>query len=321
MSKSLGELLQEKLREKNGRPMSKTVRETMEAFVEYADRNGPKNVPVQPNITASGAGLTEEMRQKRLRDMATTGGTGKWRRDDYSSEWKWVNGKLTKEMSHTNDTLQLAIYKGRRGGVTGMTMDHYLRTYAKPVNCKCSLEGPDQVTYGGSESNSSSITSSTTAVKPQGEMMDHSATQQMMAAIISLADTGLDDDLKKYDVGIGGLGIEIANELKERNAAKLKRAAGHIANLIDGQEEAVQRTVNSIRMLRREVAEKKMHLEKLSRALAYGSSTNNFVPLAILIGTGSSFALDEKLTKVPDAFVVPEPKAAEATPTVTEAKK
>jgi len=100
-----------------------------------------------------------------------------------------------------------------------------------------------------------------------------------------LSDSALNDELNAAGVS-EMLSEELKSALQEQIAQdrqeNAKAAAREIIQVIRQSDEAITNHVLAIRELNRVIAQHKAKIEALNRARAYGSETQNFLPLAAL---------------------------------------
>ena len=88
-----------------------------------------------------------------------------------------------------------------------------------------------------------------------------------------------------------------------------ENAAEQIIEMLKSAEEANKANKQSIRQLKRRIEAHKKVLNERNLAVEYGLSTNNWLPLAVILeGRHRLLSVDEKLLKIPDGWVPP-PKA------------
>jgi len=131
-------------------------------------------------------------------------------------------------------------------------------------------------------------------------LADNSLSAELNAAGVAEM---LSDDLKEA----------LKEQIDEERSANVKAAAREIIEIIRKSEEHITAHVLSIRDLNRLIATHKAKIEELNRARAYGSETQNFLPLATLVVSGFSEQMelasgieDEAQLRVPADF---KPKA------------
>lgn len=138
-------------------------------------------------------------------------------------------------------------------------------------------------------------------------------------ALITLTDQSTRNELK--DLGIDTAlpeAVRVAYEKKkaDEQAAAASQAADLIISLERHRNEKLMKQADQLRFIRKQEKEIKAQMTMINRAAAFGRKTMNYVPLhTLLIGgfrpDGMSREDWEKLSKVPDDFVVEEPAKQE----------
>lgn len=131
-------------------------------------------------------------------------------------------------------------------------------------------------------------------------------------AILALAKAIPEDDLSKHlpeVVGNAALAAALKEIKTEKEAQRIKAAAHEIVELLGAAEESKKTGVNLIRQMRRSITDNLDRLTKIDRALAYGHTTNNYLPLTSALGMiyVNTPVADRTLFEIPKDFKMPEP--------------
>lgn len=117
-----------------------------------------------------------------------------------------------------------------------------------------------------------------------------------VAALMALADINLKKDLQAAGVGTMSDNV-FAAALQEAVAAQQKEAVKNAANevlaMFGAAQEQITDHVASVRALRREVNSRLANIQAINRAKMYGEATNNFLPLAALLGAVTAIEPDK----------------------------
>lgn len=119
--------------------------------------------------------------------------------------------------------------------------------------------------------------------------MNYANTHIDVNSLKMLADTSIIKEFPEFRMS----STDLQAAIKEEQAAARKNAAAaaakNIMALVGRANGVIQENVLEIRSLRKREVTYKEHIKKVERAIAYGSETENFVPLANLLGIcGSS---------------------------------
>ncbi|BCG50225.1 hypothetical protein [Ralstonia phage RP13] len=101
----------------------------------------------------------------------------------------------------------------------------------------------------------------------------------------NLAGLNTKDDLSQYDA----LPLNLQEALKAKIADQQKQAASDAADLVldllNRTQALVNTNVENIRNIRKQIDRTKNVLERIERAKQYGLETQNFLPLAYIVGS------------------------------------
>jgi hypothetical protein len=152
-------------------------------------------------------------------------------------------------------------------------------------------------------------------ITPSISTTEHEVMNQANA-IISLADSTLENEVEDFN----GLQEDIKAALGDLQIAERKsiaeKAAKDIMSTIVLANNQIGQQVTNIRSYRKYVADAQTKIAEIKKAKAYGKATNNFVPLAILLGTISEHSVDNK-----ELLKIDESKLPEGWDAKAEAKK
>ena len=112
-----------------------------------------------------------------------------------------------------------------------------------------------------------------------------------MDAIVNMAiiASGVDEELSEVlGDGIGAEALAKAQEqVKQEAEAKLGK---QLVSLLSERQKFVQSNVSRIRHLRRQIRQSQSAMDEMDRALAYGKTTGNYIPMAAKLGIALEFA-------------------------------
>ena len=117
--------------------------------------------------------------------------------------------------------------------------------------------------------------------------------------LMALANIKTDDEFAKYDALPSNLQEVLKRKLKDQEEKRLEDAADSIVLILNQTDEAIAQRVARIRELRRNVEHTKAEIGRIDRAKAFGMETQNFVPLAAMLGMVSSAATG---ARIPDEW-------------------
>ena len=110
-----------------------------------------------------------------------------------------------------------------------------------------------------------------------------------------------------------GLREAIEEQRKQESKEAMQKAAKLILQIYKDTDEAIRGDVRAIRNARLMEQQAKERITKINRAKAYAEATNNYLPLASLLGGISvGVNVDKSKLSVPEDWVAPEEKDAEA---------
>ena len=120
-------------------------------------------------------------------------------------------------------------------------------------------------------------------------------------ALVSLADSATAEEAKNFEV----LPVEIKEALKkemdDRREQQAASAAKTIISILDSHDSAIVSGVTELKRLRAREAAQKASMAKLNMARQYGLDTNNFLPLANMLGHYCEVD-DYNMLTVPEAY-------------------
>ncbi|MCK9234692.1 MAG: hypothetical protein M0R77_00090 [Gammaproteobacteria bacterium] len=119
----------------------------------------------------------------------------------------------------------------------------------------------------------------------------------MSDVFLKLANLEKQDDLSHHTSSFNLLGDELKEALNEAKAeqrkAVMREAVNEIIKLDQKYEACVKANVENIRAARKAEAQSQVRLKELNRAKQYAMETQNFLPLAFLLGVlGSNYSID-----------------------------
>ena len=139
--------------------------------------------------------------------------------------------------------------------------------------------------------------------------------QLSFESLLKLAGGSQEDDLSKY-LGLGlSEQIKSAIERKRKHEQELvaEEVAEEVLKLLKKSQTDIDDSVTIIRRLRAEESARLAHIKGIERAKAYAVETNNFLPLANILGLLSLKSVttlsNKEILKVPDSW---QPNKAEA---------
>lgn len=139
--------------------------------------------------------------------------------------------------------------------------------------------------------------------------------QLSLELLVKLAGGSQQDDLSQY-LGLGlSEQIKSAIERKRKHEQELaaEEVAEEILKLLKKSQTEINDSVAIVRRLRAEESARLADIKRIERAKAYAVETNNFLPLANVLGLLSVKSVttfsDKEILKVPDSW---QPNKAEA---------
>lgn len=110
--------------------------------------------------------------------------------------------------------------------------------------------------------------------------------------------------------------VALDKKIKKQQEESADAAADQIIGLLKANDGVVETHVEAIRSLRKRIEAEKTKLAKVNLAKAYALETNNYIPLAAVLGQLRSYEIEEAgdLAKVPENWAPAPAAAAEAAP-------
>lgn len=125
-----------------------------------------------------------------------------------------------------------------------------------------------------------------------------------MNDLITLARGDSEDNIPNFSAAPSAVQKALKRKLAEAAEKAAEASADVIMAIIDAAaEDGVYRS-EKVRHFKREIQAHKEAGEKRDRAYAYGMATDNWIPLAHILGLGS-YISDTKLLTVPEDWVAP----------------
>jgi len=90
--------------------------------------------------------------------------------------------------------------------------------------------------------------------------------------------------------------------LESEREDNLKELGQQLKTIVQHYKGAVERQVAEIRNYRKAERHSKQTLSDIERAWAYGTETNNFFPLCILLGLTNKYSADNVISQVPSTW-------------------
>jgi hypothetical protein len=107
----------------------------------------------------------------------------------------------------------------------------------------------------------------------------------------------------------------IEDQRKQESKEAMQKAAKLILQVYKDSEEAIRVQVQNIRNARIMEQQSKERIAKIKRAKAYAEATNNYLPLASLVGgLDVGVSVDKSKLSIPEDWVAPEEKEANPAP-------
>ena len=105
----------------------------------------------------------------------------------------------------------------------------------------------------------------------------------------------------------------IEEQRKQESKEAMQKAAKLILQIYKDCDESIRTQVQNIRNARLMEQQAKERIAKINRAKAYAEATNNYLPLASLLGgIAVGVNVDKSKLSIPEDWVAPEEKDAEA---------
>lgn len=140
------------------------------------------------------------------------------------------------------------------------------------------------------------------------QLKDLDITTLNVPTLVRLADKEVEAKI----TGFGALPLDVQESLKrqiaERRTATVDAAALEIVKLINHKDIILDSITTTILSLEKQVADQTAYGEKIDLYLSYGLETQNFLPLAKLLGL--SVTADKELTTVPANWTPTAPAVA-----------
>lgn len=134
------------------------------------------------------------------------------------------------------------------------------------------------------------------------------------------------DNQDEFSQNLQSMPEELRNALQEQRAEdrkeNVKKAAKLLLNILNGSDALVSKEVEVIRAARLKEAQAKARIEQVKRARAYAEETNNYLPLAALVGIlVTSKDIDPSKLHVPHDWIPKSEKSVGTVAKKTTAKK
>jgi hypothetical protein len=130
--------------------------------------------------------------------------------------------------------------------------------------------------------------------------------------LYKLADSGIAKQAQDF----GALPLEIkeslARQMAENRQCVVDEAASEIVELLNAKDEFITANVMTVAELQKQIDAFNALSSLIKKSTDYGLNSQNFLPLASLIGLELPSGIDRKLTKVPEDWTAPVAQATQS---------